>query len=454
MWIEATVKTFLTFFWLLWVPACHLFMEVPEGPNEQMECGNGQVDKGEDCDGENLEGATCTSLGYSQGSGELACTDSCTFDESLCVPKSADADLAMLDVEPGKLAPVFSPELVLYTVQVPASGENLAVSATASSPFATVIISPEQPMVLQAGVNEAKVTVTAEDGTQKEYTLSILRQSGLDYESPYIGFLAHVPGGTFQRNVTATNLTTVSAFRMSRFEITRGQWVAVTGWTDPSQQSHSGGVQDPVQRVSWYDAIAFCNKLSLQEGLSPVYEVSGVDFETLHYLEIPDADDATWNAVTVQWNANGYRLPTEMEWMWAAMGADTAAPGTVNLTGWMKDFAGSDGANAMGDYAVFGHSSAEPGATTTAGSNPVGSKLANELWLFDMSGNVREWVWDWIAPNPNGSLTDYRGPATGTTRLNRGGSWSNSGSWCALSHRPGTSPASRYSNYGFRVVRR
>jgi len=92
-----------------------------------------------------------------------------------------------------------------------------------------------------------------------------------------------------------------------------------------SDTGHSIGISDPVQHIDWYHAIAFCNKLSIAEGLDQVYSVSGVDFTTLTYGGIPTSDDTDWDDANADWSANGYRLPTEMEWMWAAMGA-TAVP--------------------------------------------------------------------------------------------------------------------------------
>ncbi len=296
--------------------------------------------------------------------------------------------------------------------------------------------------------------VTAEDGTQKVYTVTVTRLTTLDYTSPNIGTLIYVPAGTFQRDATETNLSTVSAFRMSKYEITRAQWVAVTGWADPSYVTYSSGTSDPVQMVNWYDAIAFCNKLSLLEGLTPVYAVSGVDFATLTYAQIPTATNADWNAATANWSADGYRLPTEMEWMWAAMGADLANPGAVNTTGWAKAFAGSTGSNLIGDYAVFGSSGSETGRTTTQRSNPVGSKLANELGFHDLSGNIWEWAWDWYAASyPSGTLTDFRGPASGTDRVVRGGGWGGNASYCTVAYRSYSGPYFRFNSMGFRVVR-
>ncbi|PKN24724.1 MAG: hypothetical protein CVU65_10980 [Deltaproteobacteria bacterium HGW-Deltaproteobacteria-22] len=420
-------------------------------------CGDGVIQEAfpEWCDGENLDGQTCVSLGYSQGSGALACTAGCAFDETACVPRSENADLSTLTVSSGTLVPVFFANRTSYSVIVTSEVTSLTVVATVASPYATVSITPTQPMVLSEGDNLATVTVTAESGATKEYRVAVTRLAPNEYGSLNIGTLKHVPAGTFQRDSTATNLSTVSTFRMSRHEITRAQWTAVTGWADPSDAMFSGGAGDPVQMMSWYDAIAFCNKLSLLEGLTPVYAVSGVDFSTLAYAEIPTTDNATWNAATANWAADGYRLPTEMELIWAMMGADSANPGVTNTTGYLKAFAGSTGSNLIGDYAVFGFGSTAEGRTLTRGTSPVGSKLPNELGLYDLSGNVSEWAWDWMDNFPSGAVTDYRGPASGTGsgRVNRGGKWNNDAAQCAVAYHNGTHPQYRNIIFGFRVVR-
>jgi formylglycine-generating enzyme required for sulfatase activity len=421
-------------------------------------CGDGiiQATFEEVCDGDDLDGQTCVDRGYSGRGGSLACTEGCRFDERACLPAGDDADLATLTVSAGTLTSAFDPGVGDYSVVVPTAVSSLTVTATAAdAPWATVEISPPQPMSLAEGANPVTVAVTAEDGTtMRMYTVLITRASPGDQISPNIGILKQVPAGVFQRDGMATNLSVVSAFRMSKYEITRAQWTAVTGWADPSDVNYSGGMRDPVQQLNWYDAIAFCNKLSLAEGLTPVYSVSGVDFSTLTYAQIPASDNATWNAVTANWAATGYRLPTEMEWMWAAMGADTAAPGVTNTTGYAKAFAGSTGSNLIGDYAVFGYITSEPGRTTTERLNPVGSKLANELGFHDLSGNVSEWTWDWYAtPYPTGTVTDYHGPASGIRRVRSGGDWYNPASGCAVAYRSYSLPPDRMGNFGFRVVR-
>ena len=414
-------------------------------------CGDGVIQAAyeEVCDSSALGTATCVSLGYSPRGGVLACTTGCLFDGGLCVPKSTNANLATLTVSSGTLTPAFDPATLGYVVVVPNAVSSLTVAATAAdAPWATVAVSPGQPMALVVGANVATVTVTAEDGgAPREYTVRITRASPGDVISPNIGILKQVPAGTFQRDSEPTDLSTVSAFRMSQNEITRAQWTAVTGWADPSDAPHSSGMSDPVQGVSWYDAIAFCNKLSALEGLTPVYTVSGVDFTTLTYAAIPTSTNATWDAATANWAANGYRLPTETERMWAAMGADSANPGVTNTTGYAKAFAGSTGSNSIGDYAWYDSNS-------SSRTHPAGTKLPNELGFHDLTGNVLELNWDWYAdPYPPGTLTDYRGPASGSYRVMQGGSWYNDAVHCTLAAGYLLNPYDRGYFLGFRVVR-
>jgi formylglycine-generating enzyme required for sulfatase activity len=426
-------------------------------------CGDGFLDPGEACDGGQMTATTCVELGYYEQTDTLTCRSDCTFDLSVCMGgKCGDGTIQAIHGET-------------------CDGENLAGATCANQGQGGGVVSCNEycrldisrcELSAECGDGVAAIPYEPCDGTDLggqscltqgfgSGTLACGETCGfetggcsMNYESANIGTLIHVPAGTFQRDATATNLSTVSAFRMSRYEITRAQWVAVTGWADPSNATYSSGASDPVQMVSWYDAIAFCNKLSLQEGLTSVYTVSGVDFSTLTYDEIPTSSNTSWNAATANWAANGYRLPTEMEWMWAAMGADLENPGVMNTTGYTKAFAGSTGSNVIGDYAVFGYSGSETGRTTTQRSNPVGSKLENELGFHDLSGNVWEWSWDWHAtPYPTGTLTDYRGPASGDSRVERGGYWHTNATGCTVAHRISNEPYGRYYSIGFRVVR-
>ena len=203
-----------------------------------------------------------------------------------------------------------------------------------------------------------------------------------------------------------------------------------------------------MQSVNWYHAIAFCNKLSLAEGLTPVYFVTGIDFSTLTFAAIPVSTNADWDAVTCNWSAIGYRLPTEMEWMWAAMGAPfDGQNGGTNTSGYSKAFAGSTGGNLLGDYAWYN-------ANSDSRTHPAGSKLNNELGLFDMSGNVFEWCWDWNGTYPGGLMSDFKGAESGSYRIARGGSWLAAQSVFYLKERFPKYPDDESSYNGFRVVRR
>jgi uncharacterized repeat protein (TIGR02543 family) len=262
----------------------------------------------------------------------------------------------------------------------------------------------------------------------------------------------YVPSGSFQRDSTAANVSVITkGYWLGETEVTQELFQAVME-TNPSYFNGSSGkeaadgetqAKRPVEGINWYAAIAFCNKLSVADGKDPVYSVSGItDWTNLAYSSIPISGNSTWNRVTQDLSKNGYRLPTEMEWMWAAMGADkTTQP---NTSGYNKAFAGSNRSNSIENYVWYD----DPSGKT----HEVGKKTANELNLFDMSGNVFEWVWDWYDSYSNGELTDPAGPASGTYRVIRGGSWHFDASYCAVAYQGYGSPNARSSSIGFRVL--
>jgi formylglycine-generating enzyme required for sulfatase activity len=283
-------------------------------------------------------------------------------------------------------------------------------------------------------------TVQAADVTTQDYTVTVTVEKLV---------MISVPAGSFQRDATYTNISNISmAFHMSETEITRAQFLAITG-VDPSYKPYSAGTTAPVQQVNWYHALVFCNKLSVIECLTPVYSIGGSTNPDT-WGTIPTSNNAIWDAAIANWSADGYRLPTEMEWMWAAMGATSGFGYTspIYLNGYLKAFAGSTGSNAIGDYAWLRENS----DSTT---HTVGTKLPNELGLYDMSGNVVEWCWDWEANYPDGTLTSNtgRGAASGMNRVVRGGNRDNDASLLTIAFRTGNPPYIQYHDHGFRVVR-
>ena len=262
-----------------------------------------------------------------------------------------------------------------------------------------------------------------------------------------INEMIKVNGGSFQMG---SQTVTVSSFSISKYVIMQGEWNAIMR-KNPSKNKTD--LNYPVSNVSWYDTILYCNRRSIKEGLTPVYSIGGSTDPGAWGKEFPKFDavngseNFTWDTVKADWSANGYRLPTEMEWMWAAMGGDTANPGHTNTTGYNKAFAGSTGENKIGEYAWTHENN---GGIV----HPVGMKLANELGLYDMNGNVYQFCWDWYADDfPSGSLTDYRGAASGNYRVIRGGYWDNDASCATIAIRNYFSSFYRSKDFGFRVVR-
>ena len=220
-----------------------------------------------------------------------------------------------------------------------------------------------------------------------------------------------VEGGTFNNG---TSDVTLSSFYMDKYEITQAEYQAVMGVNPAS--GYGVGSNYPVYYVSWFNAIEYSNRRSLQEGLTPCYSYST-------YGTNPDNWPAGWNSsngnhtnVSCNWTANGYRLPTEMEWMFAARGGNQ----THNYT--------YSGSNTIGDVAWYESNS---GNTT----HTVGTKAANEQGIFDMSGNVWEWNWDIYGSYPSGSQNNPTGASGGSYRVLRGGGWNDDANVCTVSSR-------------------
>jgi formylglycine-generating enzyme required for sulfatase activity len=263
--------------------------------------------------------------------------------------------------------------------------------------------------------------------------------------TPSPGFV-RVEGGTFQMGSNSgdddekpVHTVTIKSFNMAKYEVTQKEWTAVMGTTirqqrdkaDKSYAIYGEGDNYPMYYVSWYDAIEYCNRLSEKEKLTPAYTINKSQKDWGNNSEY---DDLKW---TVQWNrnANGYRLPTEAEWEYAARGGN-GSPGNYTYAG----------SNNIGDVAWYDENSA--GSTQEAGA-----KKPNGLGLYDMSGNVFEWCWDWYGDYASGAQTDPIGASSGSRRVVRGGGWSFPAGFARSAYRNDDDPYSRYFYLGFRVLR-
>jgi formylglycine-generating enzyme required for sulfatase activity len=218
--------------------------------------------------------------------------------------------------------------------------------------------------------------------------------------------MVFVKGGTFKMGCTAeqgsecesdekpAHSVTVSDFYIGKYEVTQEQWVLVMGGNN--NPSYFKGGKLPVERVSWYDVQEFILRLNTLTGKK-------------------------------------YRLPTEAEWEYAACGGQ-------NSKGYKYS-----GSHNVGNVAWYDGNSDDK-------THSVGTKLPNELGIYDMSGNVYEWVSDWYGEYNSTAQTNPKGPSSGSNRVGRGGSWPGDAGYCRVSYRGNTSPGGSGNAVGFRLV--
>jgi formylglycine-generating enzyme required for sulfatase activity len=314
--------------------------------------------------------------------------------------------------------------------------------------------------------NSRQITWNAGADWNGQYSSQVkFRVTATDVSGGNYGSMALIPAGNFQMGDTLdgesdalpVHTVYISAFYMDKYLVTKALWDSVYSWATAHgyQFDYTGSgkaASHPVQSVDWYDCVKWCNARSEQEGLTPAYYTTSA--QTVVYR----SGDVAISNSCVNWNATGYRLPTEAEWEKAARGGlsgqrfpwgNTISESQANYYGYTPGYSydlGPNGYNAT--YATGNYPY----------TSPVGSFAANGYGLYDMAGNVWEWCWDrygsaWYS-NGGATQSDCNGPTSGSYRLLRGGYWYSYASYCRSAYRYLDYPAPVVYVVGFRCVRR
>jgi formylglycine-generating enzyme required for sulfatase activity len=337
---------------------------------------------------------------------------------------STDATLSDITLNKGTLSPTpFVSSTTAYTVSVADTVSTISVAGTANHPEATVVGNVTDTSLV-VGKNTITITVTAENGTTKIiYTVTVYRACSSVGNSSYtangVSFdMVAVPCWITNLPTTSAGTGTavvLSSFNIGMHEVTQGLWEAVMS-TTPSSASGVGS-NYPVYNVSWNDIVGTSGSIE--------YSAKGVDYYTNGFC---------YKLSQLVGGGKQFRLPTEAEWEYAAKGGQL----THNYT-----YSGSD---SIGDVAWY------PGNAGST-SHEVGTRAANELGIYDMSGNIYEWCSDWYSTGSYPFGTDNpTGPSAGTNRLLRGGGWYHAENFCGVAIRNNIVPTYIGRWYGFRLA--
>ncbi|MEI7940818.1 MAG: SUMF1/EgtB/PvdO family nonheme iron enzyme [Verrucomicrobiota bacterium] len=274
-----------------------------------------------------------------------------------------------------------------------------------------------------------------------------------DATAPPPGGMALIPAGNFTMGDCMGDYTSelplhsvyVSAFYMDKYPVTKSLWDEVYSWaiTHGYTFDYAGSGKastHPVQTIDWYDCVKWCNARSEKEGRVPAYYTdAGL---SVRYRSGQVAPYVNWSS--------GYRLPTEAEWEKAARGGASGQrfPWGNTITHSQANYYSSssypyDTSPTRGYHATFNDG-------VYPYTSPVGYFAANGYGLYDMSGNVWQWCWDWWGSYSSGSQTDPRGATSGSYRVIRGGCWGGHAISCRAAYRGGYDPDCGSYCVGFR----
>ncbi|MGB3977223.1 MAG: SUMF1/EgtB/PvdO family nonheme iron enzyme [bacterium] len=349
---------------------------------------------------------------------------------------AADAQLAFF-ITLGQYSPTYEEECA-----ADCDGSGKVTSADAQLIFLTVLgtgaceDSLETPTPTPPPVSGDLYAIDPIVGNMRFVSAGSFTQGSSDTES-----CRHYEEGPQFTHILTRNIAVMET------EVCRQMWAdlkAVQGSlpNDPSNTFYSPTMDHPVQYSTWYESVLFANLSSLQNGFTRCY------YTDAGYTIPVTASNYTTGPFYCNFNANGYRLPTEGEWEYFTR-AGTSGPFSCDETAYTLGNCNSceQGTHqTLEKYCVY--CANDPGGTEV-----VGSKLSNPWNLKDVHGNMWEWCWDWYANYPTETVSDYDGPGSGSDRVLRGGSWDDDARCCRSAFRYMDSPSYASSFLGFRLVR-